>query len=170
VRTNVEAHFMEAIDQIPGLGERLRAGRREERLYGALDLPNFLRRPYGAGWALVGDAGCHKDPFLALGITDAWRDAELLADAIDNALAGRNTVEQAMAQYERLRNEATLPEYQRNIRLARLEPMPPEMEKMRAVVRHDPQLRRQMLLANHETVPRESFFNPENLHRLTAGL
>ena len=34
----------------------------------------------GRGWALVGDAGCHKDPFLALGICDAFRDAELLAE------------------------------------------------------------------------------------------
>ena len=47
-------------------GERVRAGRRAERFYGATDLRNFLRKPYGPGWALVGDAGCHKDPYLAL--------------------------------------------------------------------------------------------------------
>jgi flavin-dependent dehydrogenase len=169
VRTNIEAHFINSIGQIPGLNERLRAGRREERLYGALDLPNFLRKPYGPGWALVGDAGCHKDPFLALGICDAFRDAELLADAIDSALSGRMSVEQAMAQYERLRNEATLPDYHRNLRLARLEPLPPDVQRLRAAVRHDPELRRQFLLANHGAVPRESFFNPENLHRLGAA-
>jgi flavin-dependent dehydrogenase len=168
VRSHVEMHFMNAVDQIPGFGERLRAGRREERLYGALDLPNFLRKPYGSGWALVGDAGCHKDPFLALGICDAFRDAELLADAIDSSLSGRMTVEQAMAQYERLRNEATLPEYHRNIRLARLEPMPLETQRVRAAVRNDPQLCREFLLANHGAIPRESFFNPENLQRLTV--
>jgi flavin-dependent dehydrogenase len=44
---------------------------REERFYGATDLPNFYRKPYGEGWALVGDAGCHKDPYMALGISDA---------------------------------------------------------------------------------------------------
>ena len=44
---------------------------------------NFYRRPYGDGWALVGDAGYHKDPILAIGISDAFRDAQLLADASD---------------------------------------------------------------------------------------
>ena len=56
------------VDGVPSLGERVRAGRRADRFYGATDLRNFLRKPYGPGWALVGDAGCHKDPYLALGI------------------------------------------------------------------------------------------------------
>jgi flavin-dependent dehydrogenase len=50
-----------------------------------------LRRPWGAGWALVGDAAYFKDPITAHGISDALRDAELLARAImqggDAALA-----------------------------------------------------------------------------------
>ena len=52
----------------------------------------FLRRSAGPGWALVGDAGYFKDPITAHGITDALRDAELLARAVaeggDRALAG----------------------------------------------------------------------------------
>lgn len=43
--------------------------------------PGFLRRSVGPGWALVGDAGYFKDPATAHGITDAFRDAELLARA-----------------------------------------------------------------------------------------
>jgi len=54
--------------------------------------PGFLRRSTGPGWALVGDAGYFKDPITAHGITDALRDAELLARAVaeggDGALAG----------------------------------------------------------------------------------
>ena len=163
---NLEESFMQAIDQIPGLGERLRGGRREERLYGALDQPNFLRKPFGPGWALVGDAGCHKDPFLALGISDAFRDAEFLADAIDATLSGRSSYEQAMSQYERLRNESTLPDYNRNIRLAKLEPPPPEIMRLRAAVRNDPALRREFMLANHDAIPRDSFFNADTMKRL----
>ena len=45
-------------------------------------LEGFLRRPIGPGWALVGDAGFFRDPITAHGITDALRDAELLARAI----------------------------------------------------------------------------------------
>ena len=80
VRADPEASIMAALDLTPELAERVRGGRREERMYGAADLPNFLRKPYGPGWALVGDAGCHKDPMLALGICHALHDAELLAE------------------------------------------------------------------------------------------
>ena len=72
----------DVVSKIPGLGERVAGGRRVERFYVATQLPNFLRRPFGSGWALVGDAGCHKDPFLALGVCDAFRDAELLAETV----------------------------------------------------------------------------------------
>ena len=51
-----------------------------------------LRRParppppaVGPGWALVGDAGYWKDPISAHGLTDALRDAELLARAVIDA-------------------------------------------------------------------------------------
>ena len=72
-------YIFKSLDLIPDFASRVCAGRREERFYGCSDLPNFYRKPYGNGWALVGDAGVHKDPFLALGICDAFRDAEFLA-------------------------------------------------------------------------------------------
>src|SRR5262245_23570462 len=83
VRANIEAHVMAAVDEIPELSARVRAGSREERFKGACDMANFFRRPWGPGWALVGDAGYHKDPILALGMSDALRGAELLADTLD---------------------------------------------------------------------------------------
>ena len=58
-------------------GARLRGAKREAPFAGAA-VPNFFRKPYGPGWALVGDAGYNKDPITAQGITDAFRDAELL--------------------------------------------------------------------------------------------
>jgi 2-polyprenyl-6-methoxyphenol hydroxylase-like FAD-dependent oxidoreductase len=107
VRADIEAQFMAVVDRIPALRDRVRSGRRVERFFGATDLPNFLRRPYGPGWALVGDAGCHKDPYLALGICDALRDAEQLADALHDGFAGTAPMEDALRGYERRRNEAT---------------------------------------------------------------
>src|SRR4029453_5404849 len=87
VRADVERHFMAAIERAaPGLARRLRAGRRAERFRGSGRRANFFPAPYGDGWALVGDAGYHKDPILALGIGDALRDAELLAEAVDDGL------------------------------------------------------------------------------------
>ena len=55
----------------------------------------------GPGWALVGDAGYFKDPITAHGITDALRDAELLADAVVAAAAGDQG---AFAEYHRTRD------------------------------------------------------------------
>jgi len=115
VRADIERQFLAAVDGVPTLAERVRAGRRADRFYGATNLPNYLRKPYGHGWALVGDAGCHKDPYLALGICDAFRDAELLADALDDGLAGRRDITDALAGYEVRRNEATLPDYRMNL-------------------------------------------------------
>lgn len=47
-----------------------------------------IRRAWGPGWALAGDAGYFKDPIGAHGLTDALRDAELLANALVAALDG----------------------------------------------------------------------------------
>ena len=122
------------IDLVPDLAERVRAGRRAEKFSGAANLPNFMRRPYGPGWALVGDAGCHKDPYLALGICDAFRDAELLVEAIDQGLAGTRPLDEAMRDYERRRNEATLADFQMNFDLARFTPPPADQQRLQAAL------------------------------------
>jgi len=66
----------------------------------------------------VGDAGHHKDPAGGFGISDAFRDAELLSDALDAGLSGRRPMSDSLADYERARNEAALPAYDFNYRLA----------------------------------------------------
>ena len=49
VRADIEGQFIAALDEVPELAERVRSGRREERFAGAIDVPNFLRKPYGQG-------------------------------------------------------------------------------------------------------------------------
>jgi len=73
------------LNRAPEFGEHVRAGRRAERRYGTADTTNFCRRLYGPGWAIVGDAEYHKDRILAQGITDAFRVADLSAEAVDGA-------------------------------------------------------------------------------------
>ena len=72
----------------------------------------FLRQAYGAGWSLVGDAGYFKDPLTAHGITDALRDAELLANA---AVAGN------MAEYAAVRDYLSLPLFEATNAIAALD-------------------------------------------------
>lgn len=69
------------------------------QLHGFAGRPSFVRQSYGPGWALVGDAGCYRDPITAHGITDALRDAELLASAV---LRDTDT---ALADYQSARDE-----------------------------------------------------------------
>jgi flavin-dependent dehydrogenase len=166
VRTDIERSFLDALDLTEGLGERVRAGRRVERFYGTADLPNFLRRPYGPGWALVGDAGCHKDPMQARGVCDALRDAELLADAAHIGLSGSEPLDVALAEYQCRRDEATLPGYHENLQAAQLGPVSADALRLRKALREMPADATQYFLAVYGRIPREDFFNPPNLERI----
>jgi len=90
-RADIDRSFHESLDLAPSLAQRVRAGERVERYRFTTDLDGFLRRPSGPGWALVGDAGYHKDPVTAQGIRDAFRDAELLADPSTSASTATST-------------------------------------------------------------------------------
>lgn len=70
-----------------------------DRFRGFPGLPGYLRQCHGPGWALVGDAGYFKDPITAHGISDALRDAELLARAVVKES------DQALAEYQSLRDD-----------------------------------------------------------------
>jgi 2-polyprenyl-6-methoxyphenol hydroxylase-like FAD-dependent oxidoreductase len=169
VRTDLERHMLAALDEARDLGHRVRAGRREERFYGATDLPNFYRTPCGPGWALVGDAGLHKDPYLALGICDALRDAELLADAIGSGLGGAQPMDDALAAFERQRNQASAADYEENLAAARFTPMPPEAFALRAAVRHNPEQATLLMKARNRLIDPAEFFNPANLQRVLGA-
>ena len=86
-------------DAAPELAERLNGCVRTSPSRGMMRTPNHLRHPVGAGWALVGDAGYHRDAITGHGISDAFRDAELLAAAIDDVLSGRSDESDALAAY-----------------------------------------------------------------------
>ena len=100
-----------------------------------LRAPNHLRRAYGAGWALVGDAGFHRDAVSAHGISDAFRDAELLAVAIDDALSGRADEITALAGYQARRDEALREVFDLTCALVTYPPVPEFVELMRQLGR-----------------------------------
>ena len=168
-RSDIEGEFMRALELAPDFAARIRAGRQLERFYGASDLPNFYRKPYGPGWALVGDAGLHKDPFLALGICDAFRDVDFLAAAIADGLDGRRPMDEALADFESQRNAASSTDYQQNIAEARFPPPPARVLALRAAVRDRPEECTRMLKARNGLIDPASFFNQENISRLLAG-
>jgi len=90
----------------PSLAGRLEAARRVSPVRGMLRAPNQLRRAYGPGWALVGDAGYHRDAISGHGLSDAFRDAEYLATALDLLLRGQAPETDALADYQSRRDRA----------------------------------------------------------------
>ena len=128
VRADYEAAFEQALQGVPAFAARVAQGRRESRLTGVGDLPNFFRKPSGPGWALVGDAGYHKDPVTGLGITGAFIDAELLADAIDAGFSGRRPLAEELAGHEPQRNARVMPPYQFTLQSVSFQPTPPEQQ------------------------------------------
>jgi len=80
---NLDEGFDRALaSAAPELWRRVRQSRRLEPYRGFGGHGGFIRKSTGPGWALVGDASYFKDPGTAHGISDALRDAEMLARAI----------------------------------------------------------------------------------------
>jgi len=165
-RSDVEGNYLATIRQF--WGERIDQGRRVERVVGSGEMPNFYRRPYGPGWALVGDAGYIKDPITGLGISDAFRDAGLLADALDAGFASNQPLETALVSYERQRNAASKALYVLTLDTARLRSRSPvQMELLRALA-HDPAAASQFFGVLTGVMQPSGFFTPSNMIRLVG--
>lgn len=118
-RSGPEAEFRRLLVRAGSdLAEIVADGKRITEFRGSVRLPAFFRRPFGPGWALVGDAGYCKDPISAHGISDAFRDAELCARAVDRALHLPDEAGDAMAEYERVRDALSWPIFQESQALA----------------------------------------------------
>ena len=168
VRADIEGHVRSSIEEhAPDLAERMRDAERTERFKGTAVVPNFFRRPWGPGWALVGDAGYHKDPIGAHGIMDALCHSELLAGAIAEGLAGERPMEEALAGYQAARDEGSAPLYFLNVQLAELNPGPEVLAVTGAIAKvNDPSDVGNLLGVICGSVPPADFFTPDNLVRV----
>jgi flavin-dependent dehydrogenase len=120
----------EAFDRLlarshPELAVRVGQAHRTTPVQGVLRQPNQARQAVGPGWALVGDAGYYRDAITAYGMSDAFRDAELLAVALDQALV-ENAAEEAaaLAAYQAQRDQALAEIFALTCRLAAYPPVP----------------------------------------------
>ncbi len=125
-RKDVEGSFYGIYDQLrPDLGAELRdRGSRAERFRPMRYPDNYYRRSSGSGWALVGDAGYHKDPFTGWGISDAFKYADILADKLHAGLTGEQHIDDAVREYEQVRDEQTIETYEFTCMISELE-VPP---------------------------------------------
>ncbi len=135
-RADIERNYLAIFDLVPEFAERIGKAVRETPFAGAA-VHNYLRIPYGPGWALIGDAGYNRDFITAQGIQDAFRDAGLCATAVHDTLTGVRAYEEAMEAYRVARDAAVLEMYDLTTHLATLEPPPPELERRLAALPGD---------------------------------
>jgi flavin-dependent dehydrogenase len=122
--SRVEA-FGELLERsAPQLAERLRHAHRASPVRGMLRQPNQVRRAFGPGWALVGDAGYYRDAVTGYGISDAFRDGELLAVTLDQVLRGDAEETAALAGYQHHRDQALREIFQITRHMAAYPPVP----------------------------------------------
>lgn len=169
VRADIEGHVWKALTTAPDFLARVRHGHREEKWYGAAGVPGYFRKPYGRGWALVGDAGYNRDPITAQGMSDAFIDAAALADAISAWLSGSGTFDELMAAHEAARNARVRPMYEFTTHLAALEPPPPQMQALFAALRHNQEATNAFLSAITGAMPLPDFMSEENVGRIMAA-
>lgn len=153
----------------PSLAARLAAGRRETDWLGGA-IATGCRQPAGPGWALVGDAGITFDPITAAGITNALRDADLLAELADDGLAGQRPLDEALAEFQPRRDAVSVPLHLFAQDMARLAPPTEEVIQLFGALAGQPAEIDRYYGVFGQTVPPAEFFAPDNLARiLQAG-
>jgi flavin-dependent dehydrogenase len=167
-KKDIEGTYVKSFDLAPEFAERLGQAKREAPFRGAA-VPNYFRKPFGPGWALVGDAGYNKDPVTAWGISDAFRDAELCATALDDWLRGTRLFDEAMADYQNTRDEDSKPTFDLTCNFATLEPPPPEMQKLLHATSSSQGAQDQFVSMMAGTLPVPAFFAPENVGHIMAA-
>jgi 2-polyprenyl-6-methoxyphenol hydroxylase-like FAD-dependent oxidoreductase len=167
-RDDVEGNFLVMLEMAPAFAERVRAATRQERFVGTA-VPNYFRKPYGAGWALVGDAGYNKDFITAQGMHDAFRDAELCATALDEAFSGARSFEDAMADYQLTRDRQVLPMYELTCEFATLEPPPPELQQLLGAVHGNQEAMDAFARVMAGVTSPAEFFSEQNVDRILAN-
>jgi 2-polyprenyl-6-methoxyphenol hydroxylase-like FAD-dependent oxidoreductase len=169
-RADVEGNFLATLDLSPWLGDAVRSGTRASRFHASGDLPGFFRKPYGPGWALVGDAGYTTDPQTAQGISDALRDAERLSSAVHDVLTGKRAHDDAMAAFHRRRDDEVLPMYELTFELAQMGPPPAELQQLLAAAAGNQWAMDSFARMIAGVIPVPEFFAPANVEAILQAV
>jgi flavin-dependent dehydrogenase len=159
------AGFLAAVSEPADLRDRIAAATPVEHLRATTDVPGLIRKPYGPGWALAGDAGLVMDPITGQGISNALRDADALATAIVSAFAGNRT---AYRDYHRHRDATRRPLYDLTARFASFRPDPAGDVLFPALADHPDQIRRFLGVLTGAVAPRDFFALP-SLRRIVGA-
>ena len=164
-RTREQAYYAMLERVAPELRAMLDGAEQVDRLFAGCTR-SFVRSAHGPGWALVGDAGMKKDPVTAQGIAGAFACADRLASAIDDGFSGRRPLAEALAAYERERDDWLMPYYDYTVKLAAFaKPTAEQMALYRALA-HDDEGIGQFFGTVSLSVSPNDFLAPGNLRRI----
>ncbi len=166
-KADVEGNFLKTLELAPEFAARVKNAKREAPFLGGA-VPSWFRKPYGDGWALVGDAGYNKDPITAQGITDAFLDAERCTEAIDAWLGDGKPFDDVMSAWHQERDAKAMPIYEFTSQLATLEPPPPELQQLLGAVAADQESMDGFVSVVSGAVSPADFFSEENVGRIFA--
>jgi flavin-dependent dehydrogenase len=167
-KRDIEGNYLKMFEAAPEFAERIRGATREARFVGT-NVENYFRKPFGPGWALVGDSGYNKDFITAQGITDAFRDAELCATAVDESLTGARSFDQAMSDYQRTRDEQVMPMFELTKQIASLQPPPPEQQQLMGAIQGNQEAMDDFARMQAGTISPTQFFAPENVGKIMSA-
>ncbi|MGH7682046.1 MAG: NAD(P)/FAD-dependent oxidoreductase, partial [Candidatus Eiseniibacteriota bacterium] len=168
-KKDIEGNYHKVIDLAPEFAARLRLAKREARFVGTA-VPNYFRKPFGPGWALVGDAGYNRDFITAFGIMDAFHQAELCVTALDESLSGARPYDVAMSEFQTARDQRAVPMYEMTCKLAAVDqPPPPELQRVLAAVSGNQESMNAFARLNAGVMTPPEFFSEENLGRIFAA-
>jgi flavin-dependent dehydrogenase len=167
---DVEGNFMnEFREWVPDFFERLAAGKREGQWVGTGYQPNFFREAAGPGWALVGDAGSHHDSINPSGISNAFTQAEFLAEAIHTGLTEEAKLDQAVRNYQGRRDTRWLRHWQFIVSLASMAPPSAEFIGLLQALAERPQATRRFFAFFEGQEAELDFMTPANIGQIMAS-
>ncbi|MCI4363665.1 MAG: NAD(P)/FAD-dependent oxidoreductase [Thermoplasmata archaeon] len=117
-REDPESRFAGLLQQHQGIWDRFYGATSDGGVLGCGPEPNYVRMPSGPGWALVGDAGMHQDPWTGLGMDNAGMHATFLAESVTQGLHNGASLAHALGEYQRRRDDHALLGYRETVRLA----------------------------------------------------
>jgi menaquinone-9 beta-reductase len=118
MRASLAANFRLVINEHSALARRFGDAEPESRVLGCGPETSYVRVPVGPGWALVGDASIHQDPWSGRGIDFAATHATYLAETLlDGALRSDREAE-SLRRYHVRRDQHGLPGYHETTQFA----------------------------------------------------
>ena len=167
-REDHRGNYFKGLQTLPEVMDRLCDADLEGSIVGTGDLPNFLRTPAGPGWALVGDAGCHKDPHTIQGMGDAVRSAVILSEELDAWFSGEKDESEAGRDYHQRRDADLKPMYDFTTNRLQAQLDEDVWDAFQALTHEDTDVARMRIGATSHAIAPSTVYTPEAVQRIVS--